>query len=177
MSKVEFLQMVPALLFGISLAEIALYLGKVSKGNIKLYWEHMVLIAFSFETIIFNWYIFYDRLANIESNYLNFMIQLFSPLASFIYVANLLIENDDASLSPENFFRKNRKKIFLSLSLFVIVNVFTVTYFNPNIHLGLLPIIPISVIILNAYYDFKGFRIFAYTVKLIQIVAVCIYFK
>jgi hypothetical protein len=48
MSKIEFLQMVPALLFGISLTELALFLGKASKDKGKLYWEHWMLIVYFF---------------------------------------------------------------------------------------------------------------------------------
>src|SRR4051812_19021279 len=130
MSKVEFLQMVPALLFGISLAELALFLGNASKGKGRLYWEHLVLIAISFETIIFNWYIFYDRINNIETSYLNFLIQLLSPLASFIYVANLLLDNNLPGAPVEKYFQQSRKRIFLSLGLFITINAATVIYYN-----------------------------------------------
>src|SRR6185437_5661900 len=131
MSKVEFLQMVPALLFGISLAELALFIGKASKGEgRKLYWEHLILIAISFETITFNWYIFYDRLNTIELSYHNFLIQLCSPIAAFIYVANLVVDNNYTEQPLDYYFHKYRKRMFLSLALFVVVNVFTIFYFN-----------------------------------------------
>jgi hypothetical protein len=177
MSKVEFLQMVPALLFGISLAELALFLGRASKGTRAIYWEHLVMIAIAFEVIIFNWYIFYDRINTIESSYLNFLLQLFSPLACFIYVANLLVKNDTPEEPRENYFQRNRKRIFLSLAMFIVVNGITVLYFNNNIRLGLFPLIPITLVLINAFYNFKWLRIFCYTVKIIQVVLVCIYFK
>ena len=177
MSKIEFLQMVPALLYGISLAELAIFLGKASKGKKNLYWEHILLIAFSFEMIIFNWYIFYDRINVIEASYLNFLIQLCSPLASFIYVANLLAENDHPDEPLENYFQQSRKRIFLSLALFGTVNVLTVIYFNRNLHVGFLPVIPISIILINAFSDIKWFRITAYLIKIVQVVLVCIYFN
>lgn len=176
MSKVEFLQMVPALLYGISLAELALFLGKASKGKKKLYWEHLILIAISFETIIFNWYVFFDRINTIETSYLNFLIQLCSPLASFIYVANLVSDNEQSE-PVESYFYKNRKRIFLSLALFAVVNVLTVVYFNHTIHVGFFPVIPIAVILINAFYDIKWLRIAAYIVKAVQVILVCIYFK
>jgi hypothetical protein len=177
MSKIEFLQMVPALLFGISLAELAWFLGKASRGKGKLYWEHLVLIAISFETIIFNWYIFYDRISNIETSYLNFVIQLLSPLASFIYVANLLLENNFPDDPAEKYFQLNRKRIFLSLVMFVSVNAATVVYYNHNIQLGYLPLIPIAVLVVNAFYDLKWLRIIGYTIKCVQVVLVCIFYK
>jgi hypothetical protein len=177
MTRVEFLQMIPALLFGISLAELALYLGKASAGNKKLYWEHFMMIAISFETIIFNWYIFYDRINNMETNYVNFLVQLISPLACFIYVANLLVDNEFPNEPREKYFQKNRKRIFLSLCMFVTINLFTVIYFHHNIHIGFWPAIPITIMIINAFYDLKWLRIFAYTAKTIQVVMVCIYFK
>jgi hypothetical protein len=179
MSKVEFLQMVPALLFGISMAELALFLGKASKGKGKLYWEHLVLIAISFETIIFNWYIFYDRITNIEASYLNFVIQLLSPLASFIYVANLLLENNFPDAPAEKYFQENRKRIFLSLGLFVVINAATVIYYNRiiDMHLAFLPLIPISVILINAFYDLKSLRVISYIVKCIQVILVFIFYK
>ncbi|MFL5731264.1 MAG: hypothetical protein ACJ75J_17380 [Cytophagaceae bacterium] len=177
MSKVEFLQMVPALLFGISLAEMALFLGRASKGDRKLYWEHLVLIVIAFEVIVFNWYIFYDRIGIIEASYLNFVAQLFSPLASLIYVANLLVKNNTPDEPVQNYFNRYRKRIFLSLSLFLTVNLVTVLYFNPNIHVGFIPVIPLTVVLINAFYDLKWLRILAYAVKLVQVVAFCIYFK
>jgi hypothetical protein len=177
MSKIEFLQMVPALLFGISLAELALFLGKASKDKRKLYWEHWILIVISFETIIFNWYIFYDRISNIEASYLNFLIQLLSPLASFIYVANLLVKNKFPDDPAEKYFQQNRKRIFLSLTLFASVNAATVVYFNHNMQVGFLPVIPISIICVNAFYDLKWLRIMAYSMKCIQVVLVCIFYK
>ncbi|MBX9853501.1 MAG: hypothetical protein K2X86_17285 [Cytophagaceae bacterium] len=176
MTKIEFLQMVPALLFGISLAEVAIFLGRASRGRWKIYWEHLLLIIFSFEMIIFNWYIFYDRINSIEASYLNFLIQLCAPLASFVYVANLLVKNTEGE-EPEIFFLKNRKRIFLSLAVFASINVLTVVYFNTNLHVGSLPIIPISIILINAFYDLKWFRIMAYIIKCIQVVMVCIYLK
>jgi hypothetical protein len=177
MTKIEFLQMVPGLLFGISLAEIALFLGKSTKGGKRLYWEHLVLIAISFETIIFNWYIFYDRLNTLDASYFNFLIQLLSPLASFVYVANLLVENKEPDKPLSEYFSKNRKRIFFSLAIFATVNALTVTYFQRDFHLGFLPAIPVSIILINAFYDLKWLRIFAYTVKCIQVILVCIYIK
>jgi hypothetical protein len=177
MTKIEFLQMVPGLLFGISLAEIALFLGKSTKGGKRLYWEHIVLIAISFETIIFNWYIFYDRLSSLDTSYFNFLVQLLSPLASFVYVANLLVENKELDKPLSEYFLKNRKRIFLSLAIFATINILTIAFFQSNFQLGFLPIIPISVILLNAFFDLKWLRIFAYLVKCIQVILVCIYIK
>jgi hypothetical protein len=177
MSKVEFLQMVPALLYGISMAELALFLGKASRGKGKIYWEHLLIIIFSFEMIIFNWYIFFDRINTIEAGYFNFIIQLCSPLASFIYVANLLVKNEYPDDSIEKYFQLNRKRIFLSMALFGLVNVLTILHFNPDLKIGLYPLIPISLIIVNAFFDLKWLRIIGYLIKTAQIVMVCLYFK
>jgi hypothetical protein len=136
-----------------------------------------VLIAISFETIIFNWYIFYDRISNIETSYLNFVIQLLSPLASFIYVANLLLENNFPDDPAEKYFQLNRKRIFLSLVMFVSINAATVVYYNHNIQLGYLPLIPIAILVLNAFYDLKWLRMIGYAIKCVQVVLVCIYYK
>jgi len=169
--------MVPALLFGISLAEISLFLGKASKGKVKLYWEHLVIIAIAFDAIIFNWYIFYDRINVMESGYLNFVIQILSPLACLIFVANLLVENDFPEEAKSKYFLLHKKKIFLSLAVFVAINVSTVLYFNQTLHLGFVPIIPIFVILINAFYDIKWLRVTGYIMKGIQIIVACFYFK
>ncbi len=171
--------MVPALLYGISLAELALFLGKASKGEGRLYWEHLVLIAISFETITFNWYIFYDRLNFIENSYFSFIIQLISPMAAFIYVANLVVDNNYPEEAADYYFQKHRKRMFLSLVFFVVVNVLTVFYFHSNFlaQLGFMPLTPIAVITINAFYDIKWLRILAYTVKFIQVIAVLLLFK
>jgi hypothetical protein len=177
MSKVEFLQMVPALLFGISLAEISMFLGKASKGKVKLYWEHLVIILIAFDAIIFNWYIFYDRINVMEESYLNFVIQILSPLACLIFVANLLVENDFPEENRIKYFMIHKKKIFLSLAVFVGINVSTVMYFHHYTHFGFFPLIPVVVMLINAFYDFKWLRIMGYIIKGIQMIAVCYYLK
>jgi hypothetical protein len=176
MSKIEFLQMVPALLFGISLAEIALFLGKVFKREEKLYWEHVVLIIITFEAIVFQWYLFFDRIDNIQRSYLNFLIQLLSPLATFVFVSNLLVKNDFPDKPKSYYFSVHRKRIFISLGIFAAVNVFTVFYFNPffqHFQYTFLPVIPLTFVVLNAYNDWKAVRIFMYCVK---VVATCVVF-
>lgn len=176
MTKIEFLLMVPALLFGISLAELALFMGKVSSGGKKLYWEHIVLIILCFETILFSWYVFYDRLQNIEMGYSSFLIQLLPPVASFIYVANLLIDNKYPDEPRKKYFLMQRKRIFLSLALFAVVNAFTVLYFHRTFHIiTFLPAFPVVVILLNAFYDIKALRILLYCAKTIGTVVAVIY--
>jgi hypothetical protein len=179
MSKIEFLQMVPALLFGISLAELALFLGKVFKREEKLYWEHIVLIAITFETIVFQWYLFFDRIDNIQRSYFNFLVQLLSPLVTFIFVSNLLVRNEFLEKDRSYYFSIHRKRIFLSLAAFAIVNVFTVFFFNPEFQsfkYTFLPVFPITVLTLNAFYDWKYVRWFMYTAKTIATLIVFQYF-
>jgi hypothetical protein len=178
MSKIEFLQMVPALLFGISLAEIALFLGKVFKREERLYWEHIVLIAITFEAIVFQWYLFFDRIDNIQRSYLNFLIQLMSPLSTFVFVSNLLVKNEFPDKERSYYFSINRKRIFLTLALFGTVNVFTVFYFNPDFQsfkYTFLPIVPITIVILNAFNDWQPLRVFMYCMKVIA-TGVVLYF-
>jgi hypothetical protein len=175
MTKIEFLQMVPALLFGISLAEIALFLGKSTKHRNKLYWEHIVLIIISFEAIVFNWYLFYDRLQIIESSYLNFLIQLISPLAALLYVSNILVENDLDGQSTGAYFLQYRKQICLSFAIFITISALTIIYFHPKIDIRFFPFIPIGIILINAFYDIKWLRIVAYCAKVIEVGVVCMY--
>lgn len=176
MTKIEFLLMVPALLYGISLAELALFLGKASSGGKKLYWEHIVLIILCFETIVFSWFVFYDRLQHIVMGYSSFLIQLMAPVASFIYVANLLIQNKYPDEPRSKYFLMNRRRIFLSLSAFAIVNAFTVLYFHREIHISTaLPALPVIVMLVNAFFDIKPLRIFLYCAKVIGTVVACVY--
>src|SRR5687767_12995841 len=134
MTKIEFLLMVPALLYGISLAELALFLGKASAGRKKLYWEHFILIIICFEAILFNWFVFYDRIQNIEMGYSSFLIQLLPPAAALIFVANLLIERKNPDEPRAKYFLDHRKRIFLALGLFAVVNISTILYFHRSIH-------------------------------------------
>lgn len=177
MTKTEFLLMVPGLLYGISLAELALFLGKASTGGKKLYWEHIVLMVLCFETIVFSWFVFYDRLDNITIGYSSFLIQLLPPVASFIYVANLLIDNKYPDEPRSKYFLLHRKRIFLSLALFALVNAFTVLYFHREIHIAtILPVFPIVIMLLNAFFNLKPLRILLYCAKTVGTVVVCIYF-
>jgi len=177
MTKIEFLLMVPALLYGISLAELALFLGKASSGNKKLYWEHLIMIVICFESILFNWFVFYDRIQNIELGYSSFLIQLISPIAAFIYVANLLINNNYPDDPRSKYFHQHRKRIFLSLGLFGLTNGITVFYFHRNFQVAtILPLIPLLIILINAFYNVKPLRILLYLAKVVMTVIACIHF-
>jgi hypothetical protein len=175
MTKIEFLLMVPALLYGISLAELALFLGKASAGRKKLYWEHFILIIICFEAILFNWFVFYDRIENIEMGYSSFLIQLLPPAAALIFVANLLIETKPDEPRAK-YFLDHRKRIFLSLGLFAVINVSTIIYFHRTIHIATaMPAIPAAIILLNAFFNVKPLRIFLYIAKAVGTVIACIY--
>ena len=175
MTKIEFLLMVPGLLYGISLAELALFMGKASSGGKKLYWEHVVLIILCFETILFSWFVFYDRIQHIEVGYSSFLIQLLAPVSSFIYVANLLIDNKYPDEPRSKYFLIHRKRIFLSLALFALVNAFTVLYFHREIHIAAaLPAVPVIVMLVNAFFNIKALRIFLYCAKVIGSVVACV---
>jgi len=172
MSKVEFLQMVPALLYGISLAEISMYLGNIFRKKERMYWEHLAAIILAFETIIFNWYIFYDRLETLNGNYLSFIIQLLPPIFFFIFAANILIDNKDEDGIVKNMFLNNRKQIFASLSLFVAVNLGTVYYFTPHLLPPVAPLVVLALVASNIFVDSVMLRSTLYVAKTAQIIFV-----
>ena len=171
MSKVEFLQMVPALLYGISLAEIAMFLGNIFRKKERIYWEHLLAILLSFETVIFNWYVFYDRLDHIDGRYIDFVIQLMSPICFFIYAANILIESKSEDGTVKIAFLENRKQIFISLTMFIVVNIGTVFYFTPHLlEVIYIPIAIIGIVATNIFVDSKALRCVLYVAKGAQMI-------
>lgn len=134
-SRIEYLSVFVALLYGFVVAEFFLGWGKMfrKREQIIFSFEHIAWTTIFFFVIVLNYYSMWFRVSYLEMGFFYYLL-VFVPILIFYFASIYLFPefDDEHELDLKAYFLKSNKGIILLMSIFFTLNVVISTAFHEN---------------------------------------------
>lgn len=134
-SRIEYLSVFVALLYGFVVAEFFLGWSKMfrKREQILFSYEHIAWTTIFFFVIVLNYYTMWFRISYLEMGFFYYLL-VFVPILIFYFAAIYLFPEFDGitELDLKSYFIKSNKSIIALMSLYFTLNLIISTVFHEN---------------------------------------------
>lgn len=149
MSKIEFLLLIPGILYGIGLVDLVKLTFK--KHYFEIYLWAFVMIS----VLVIQWFSLYNNIAVAENSPGIFLVMLIVPL-SFAQVCFMLTPDDNSD--SREYWDKNKRGFFISVTILIVLNAFLQFLYPESDSRTFARLIILPFILIAAYWDNRIYR-------------------
>lgn len=151
-SRIEYLSVFVALLYGFSVAEFFLGWGKMFRKREQIIYsfEHIAWTVIFFFVIVINYYSMWFRVSYLEMGFFYYLL-VFVPVLIFYFASIYLFPefDEEHQLNLQVYFIKSNKGIILLMSIYFALNLVISTAFHENELVSVVNIMRLLYVILG----------------------------